>query len=61
MCLAQVNIGSSNTNTLMNDAVMILYYMQDRSRAAFFEELVKTEPKLAAVLIQKLKQVSEVK
>lgn len=43
----------------MDDAVKILYYMQERTKAKVLAELVTAEPGLAAVLSQKLKQVTE--
>jgi flagellar motility protein MotE (MotC chaperone) len=42
-----------------DDAVKILYYMQERTKAKVLAELVATEPALAALLCQKLKQVTE--
>ena len=44
-----------------DDAVKILYYMADRTKAKVLAELVNTEPKLAASFSQKLKQITEVK
>jgi peptidoglycan hydrolase CwlO-like protein len=44
----------------MEDAVKILHYMQERTKAKVLAELVTTEPALAALLCQKLKQVTEV-
>ena len=43
----------------MDDAVKILYYMQERTKAKVLAELVTAEPALAALLCQKLKQVTE--
>jgi flagellar motility protein MotE (MotC chaperone) len=45
----------------MNDAVKILYYMTERTKAKLLAELVNSEPKLAAVLCQRLKQIIEKK
>jgi len=42
-----------------NDAVKILYYMTERTKAKLLAELVTSEPKLAAVFCQKLKQIIE--
>jgi predicted RNase H-like nuclease (RuvC/YqgF family) len=50
------NGGSHATN--IDDAVKILYFMQERSKAKVLAELVTTEPALAALLCQKLKLVS---
>ena len=44
-----------------DDAVKILYYMADRTKAKVLAELVNTEPKLAASFSQRLKQITEVK
>jgi hypothetical protein len=46
-------------NSGMNDAVKILYYMGERTKAKLLAELVNSEPKLAAVLCQRLKQTVE--
>jgi chromosome segregation ATPase len=43
----------------IDDAVKILYYMQDRTKAKVLAELATAEPGLAAMLSQKLKQVTE--
>jgi len=50
--------GTSNMNSL-EDAVKILYFMNERTKAKVLAELVTSEPTLAAVLCQKMKQVSE--
>ncbi len=42
-----------------NDAVKILHYMTERTKAKLLAELVTSEPKLAAVLSRRLKQVVE--
>ena len=44
-----------------DDAVKILHYMTERTTAKVLAELVNTEPKLAALLCQRLKQITEVK
>lgn len=53
---------SANTGatrgTNIDDAVKILFYMQDRTKAKVLAELAATEPTLAALLCQKLKQVT---
>jgi hypothetical protein len=41
------------------DAVKILNYMTERTKAKLLAELVNSEPKLAAVLCQRLKQIVE--
>lgn len=45
----------------MDDAVKILYYMTERTKAKLLAELVNSEPKLAAVLCQRLKVIMEEK
>jgi flagellar motility protein MotE (MotC chaperone) len=54
--------GSSQSHRVknMDDAVKILYYMTERSKAKLLAEMVTSEPKLAAVLCQKLKRITEV-
>jgi hypothetical protein len=42
-----------------DEAVKILYYMTDRTKAKLLGELTSTEPKLAASLTQRLKQIVE--
>jgi hypothetical protein len=48
-------VGGSN----LDDAVKILHYMTERTKAKLLAELVTTEPQLAALLCQKLKQIIE--
>ncbi len=54
--------GSSQSLRLknMDDAVKILYYMTERTKAKLLAEMVNSEPKLAAVLCQRLKRITEV-
>jgi flagellar motility protein MotE (MotC chaperone) len=49
--------GGSGSN--MDDAVKILHYMGEKSKANVLAEMVNSEPKLAAILCEKLKQISE--
>jgi len=42
-----------------DEAVKILYYMTDRTKAKLLAEVTTAEPKLAALLTQRLKQVIE--
>ena len=42
-----------------DDAVKILYYMTERTKAKLLAELATSEPTLAAVLCQRLKQIVE--
>jgi len=51
--------GGNGTN--MDDAVKILYYMAERTKAKLLAEMVSVEPKLAAVLCERLKQIVEKK
>jgi len=50
--------GGTPTNNL-DDAVKILFYMQERTKAKVLTEMAAQEPALAAMLCQKLKQVQE--
>jgi flagellar motility protein MotE (MotC chaperone) len=43
----------------LDDAVKILFFMQDRTKAKVLAEIANQEPALAALLSQKLKQVQE--
>ncbi len=43
-----------------DDAVKILHYMQERTKAKVLAEMVTTEPALAALVCQRLKQINEV-
>jgi len=49
--------GGPNSN--MDDAVKILHFMQDRTKAKLLAELVNAEPKLAAALCERLKRIVE--
>jgi hypothetical protein len=59
MCTGQVSKVGGGMQNSMDDAVKILHYMTERTKAKLLAELVSTEPKLAAVLCQRLKQVVE--
>ena len=62
MCKSQPQrVGPGGNSSNMNDAVKILYYMNERTKAKLLAELVTSEPDLAAVLCGKLKQVLEVR
>jgi len=61
--LTSMAVGQSKSNgtartASIDDAVKILYYMQERTKAKVLGELVTTEPALAALLSQKLKTVT---
>ena len=58
MAVGQSQNGSSRGANI-DDAVKILHFMQDRTKAKVLAELVTTEPGMAALLCQKLKQVTE--
>jgi len=58
MCAAQAQ-SSAGAAGSTDDAVKILYYMSERSKAKVLAELVTSEPKLAAFLCQRLKQTME--
>jgi hypothetical protein len=59
MCAKQMESGKIQGGAI-DDAVKILYYMTERTKAKLLAEIVGTEPKLAALLCQRLKQISEV-
>jgi DNA repair exonuclease SbcCD ATPase subunit len=60
MCASKAQAGVvADKDSSMDDAVKILYYMTERTKAKLLEELVSSEPKLAAALCQKLKQIVE--
>lgn len=44
----------------LDDAVKILHYMTERTKAKVLAEIVTSEPQLASVLCRKLKQISEI-
>ncbi len=49
-----------DTDGSFDDAVKILYFMTERTKAKLLAELAISEPQLAAVLSQRLKQIVEV-
>jgi len=55
MTKMQKGLGGSN----LDDAVKILHYMTERTKAKLLAELVTSEPNLAALLCQRLKQIIE--
>ena len=55
MSKTQYGKGSNN----LDDVVKILHYMTERTKAKLLAELVTSEPKLAAVLCRRLKQIVE--
>jgi DNA repair exonuclease SbcCD ATPase subunit len=58
MCAKQLESGKTEGGNI-DDAVKILFYMNERSKGKLLGEIVSTEPKLAAVLCQRLKKVVE--
>jgi len=58
MCEKQMETGRIQGGTI-DDAVKILFYMTERTKAKLLAEMVTTEPKLAAVLCQRLKEIVE--
>jgi hypothetical protein len=64
MCAAQdtskmQEIEAGNVSSSFDDAVKILYYMSERTKAKLLAELATSEPALAAALCKRLKQVVE--
>ena len=53
------NTAAAASAANMDDAVKILFFMQDRTKAKVLAEMAAQEPALAALLCQKLKQVQE--
>ena len=53
-----VVVGKENSG--LQDAVKILHYMTERTKAKVLAEIVTSEPQLASLLCQRLKQVSEI-
>jgi flagellar motility protein MotE (MotC chaperone) len=51
--------GFDSRDSGLDDAVKILYYMSERTKAKLLAELVTSEPKLAAALCQRLKEIIE--
>ncbi len=58
MATGQSQNGGSGRGTNLDDAVKILHFMQERTKAKVLAELVTTEPALAALLCQRLKLVA---
>ena len=58
MCARQLESGKAEGGSI-DDAVKILFYMNERSKGKVLAEIVSTEPKLAAALCQRLKKVVE--
>jgi len=58
MCAKQMESGKFQGGAI-DDAVRILYYMTERTKAKLLAEMVSSEPKLAALLCQRMKLISE--
>lgn len=58
MCAKQMESGKLEGGNI-DDAVKILFYMTERTKAKLLAEMVTTEPKLAATLCQRLKRIVE--
>jgi hypothetical protein len=58
MCTKQLGSGRVESGPI-DDAVKILFYMTERTKAKLLAEIVTSEPKLAAVLCQRLKKIVE--
>ena len=61
MAVGQTGRGATARTASEDDAIKILHFMQDRTKAKVLAEMAATEPTLAATLCQKLKQVTETK
>jgi flagellar motility protein MotE (MotC chaperone) len=60
LCTSQTQPGVIDSQSSgFDEAVKILYYMTERTKAKLLAELTTAEPKLAAFLTQKLKRVVE--
>jgi flagellar motility protein MotE (MotC chaperone) len=61
MAVGQKQSGAVAKNASADDAIKILHFMQDRTKAKVLAEMAADEPALAATLCQRLKQVTEKK
>jgi len=61
LCTKQIKSADvGEVDSGLNDAIKILHYMTERTKAKVLAELVTSEPQLASLLCQKLKRVSEI-
>jgi hypothetical protein len=61
MCTKQIkSADAGEVNNGLNDAIKILHYMTERTKAKVLAELVSSEPQLASLLCQRLKQISQI-
>ena len=62
MCKSQAqSAGTGRADSNLDDAIKILHYMSERTKANLLAELATSEPQLAAFLCGKLKQIEEEK
>ena len=62
LCTSQTQPGKIDSQSMgFDEAVKILYYMTERTTAKLLAEITTAEPRLAAFLTQRLKQIVEVK
>jgi len=59
MAVGQGQNSAAAKNASADDAIKILHFMQDRTKAKVLAEMAATEPALAATICQRLKQVTE--
>jgi len=59
ICTSQTEDENRKGGSGLDDAVKILHYMAERTTAKVLAELVNTQPKLAALICQRLKEISE--
>ena len=59
MCASQNTSEIQSVSSSFDDAVKILYYMTERTKAKLLAELATSEPSLAATLCQRLKHIVE--
>ena len=52
-------VGAGNVSSSFDDAVKILHYMTERTKAKLLAELATSEPALAAAMCKRLKQIVE--
>ncbi len=61
MCKSKVTTAEAEEQQSgFNDALKILHYMTERTKAKVLADLVTSEPQLASLLCQRLKQISEI-
>lgn len=60
MCVSPDSGKESTGKNSFDDAVKILYFMGDRTKAKLLADMAATKPELAADLSRRLKQISEV-